>query len=280
MTEITVIAAACNEMAHAEQWLAHLEWVDRVIVVDTGSRDGTADFLAERGVEVLQFTSQSPAVVHAAKNEALATVEGGWVLDLDLDERVTLPLRAEIEAAVTSAAAVAAYRLPFRHYVFGRWLKHGGWRTQHLRLYRAGSARYPEDRAHSTLQVDGETADLNEFVVHFAHPRLHDFVVKMNRYTSQDAQLLPVHGRGGLRNRPPLPATRFAYMRATTSVFWSRYVKEAGFLDGVPGFLAAWLLASYVFVEQGKVWEAQHAAGGGADGDGNSGADVDHSRTP
>lgn len=275
-TGITVVAAACNEMAHAEQWLEHLDWVDRIVVVDTGSEDGTAEFFRDCGVEVISFQPDSPAVVHAAKNQGIAKVTDGWILDLDLDERVTVLLRDEILARVQGAAdgasGAAAFRIPFRHYVFGRWLKYGGWRTEHLRLYQAGRARYPEDRAHSTLQVDGGIRDLEHFVTHFAHPRLHDFVVKMNRYTSQDAQLLPVHGRGGLRNRPPLKATRFAYLRATGSVFFTRYVKRAGFRDGVPGFLVAWLLASYIFVEQGKVWEAQHA--------GNSGEDVDHPPSP
>lgn len=255
---ITVIAAACNESGQAQEWLEHLEWVDRIVVVDTGSKDETVRILGNGGVEVV---SGEAGLIHRAKNKAMDSVKTGWILDLDLDERVPLPLVEEIRARVLSATAeTGAFRLPFRHYVFGRWLRHGGWRTKHLRLYRAGTARYPEDRAHSTLQVEGEILDLEEAVVHFAHPLLHDFLVKMNRYTTQDAPLMIEHGRGGLRNRPPLPARRFKWFRAGASVFWNRYIKSAGFRDGMPGFLIATLLAYYSFVEQAKVWEEQHGA--------------------
>ena len=253
---ITVIAAACNESEQAQSWLDQLDWVDRVVVVDTGSVDGTREIFVEAGVEVLEG---EPGLIHRAKNRAIRSVTSGWILDLDLDERVPLPLQAEILEVLDGASErVAAYRLPFRHYVFGRWLRHGGWRTKHLRLYRAGQARYPEDRAHSTLEVEGEIDELSEAVVHFAHPLLHDFLVKMNRYTSQDAPLTLEHGRGGLRNRPPLPERRWPWFRASAGVFWNRYLKSAGFRDGLPGFVVATLLAYYVFVEQAKLWEARH----------------------
>ncbi|MGE3165438.1 MAG: hypothetical protein AB7O52_11075 [Planctomycetota bacterium] len=265
--KLTVIAAASNEGGQVVEWLDHLRWVDRVVVVDTGSRDDTRTLLESGGAEVL---TGAPGLIHAAKNQARLAVGAGWVLDLDLDERVPSPLAEEIRSVLDGshpsvagrgvADAFVAYRVPYRHYVFGRWLEHGGWRTQHLRLYRAERARYPETRAHSTLEVDGPTEALAHFAVHFANPLIHDFVVKMNRYTSQDAPLLIEHGRGGLRNRPPLPPQRLAWMRASLSVFWNRYIKCAGFRDGMPGFLIASLLAYYNFVEQAKVWEARRQA--------------------
>ena len=116
---------------------------------------------------------------------------------------------------------------------------------------------YPETRAHSTPLVDGAVADLEERILHFAHPTLHDFLVKMNRYTSHDAPLILEHGKGGLRDRAALPPRPFRWLRASGSVFWNRYVKGAGFRDGVPGFLVASLMASYAFVEQAKVWELE-----------------------
>lgn len=251
---ITVIAAVRNEMSQIEEWLEHLRWVSRVVLVDTGSRDGTREWLQERGVELIE--APDAELIHAAKNLAIDRVTEGWILDLDLDERVTGPLAAEIQHSIgDSGSEVAGFEIPFRHYVFGRWLRHGGWRTRHLRLYRAGRARYPEDRAHSTLRVDGDVRPLDSHVVHFAHPQLHDFVTKMNRYTSQDAPLIREHGRGGLRNRAPLGPKRLRWLRAAASVFWGRYIRHSGFRDGVPGLMVATLLSFYVFVEQAKVWE-------------------------
>ncbi len=264
-TGVTVIAAARNEAVQALAWLEHLRFADRVLVVDTGSVDGTIEILERGGAEVDRWPCEGPALIHAAKNRAIRQVASGFILDLDLDERVTLPLKEEL-LEVARTGGKAAYTVPFRHYVFGRWLEHGGWRDRHIRVYRAGSVEYPEDRAHSTPRVAGEIGALEGLVVHFAHPTLHDFLSKMNRYTSQDALLILEHGHGGLRNRPPLEARALRWLRASLATFWNRYVKEAGFRDGVPGFLAAALLGAYVFVEQAKVWEAaQNAASNGTD---------------
>ena len=257
---LTVVAIACNEAENAAEWAEHLSFADRVVVVDAGSRDGTGDILREAGVHVEPWDVDGRVLIHEGKNRAIRCVERGWILDLDLDERVSLPLVEELESLRRQPPSAAAYGIPFRHYVFGRWLEHGGWCDRHLRLFRAGKVSYPEDRAHSTPVIDGEIGALEEAIFHFAHPSLHEFVVKMNRYTSEDSPRILEHGRGGLRNRPPLPESPLRWTRGALSVFWNRYVKAAGFRDGVPGFLVAALLASYFHVEQAKVWERKHHA--------------------
>ena len=260
-TTLTPIGqATLDEAIQAAEWLEHLQWADEIVVVDMGSRDGTQEILEQGGARVEDFRDAGKRLIHCAKNQAMEKAQSEWILDLDLDERVSLPLRDELRSRV-SDATTAAFEIPFRHYVFGRWLEYGGWKDVHLRLFRAGRVRYPEDRAHSTPEVDGQIERLDEAIVHFAHPSLHDFMVKMNRYTSQDAPLIVENGRGGLRNRPALPPRPWAWCRASLSVFWSRYVKRAGLRDGVPGFLAATMLSAYVFVEQAKVWEAEHLSG-------------------
>ena len=45
---------------------------------------------------------------------------------------------------------------------------------------------------------------------------------------------------------------------APLSVFWNRYVRHAGYRDGLHGLVAASLLAFYQFVEYAKVWEVKH----------------------
>ncbi len=128
-----------------------------------------------------------------------------------------------------------------------------------MRFFRKGRLRYPEDRAHSSPVVDGPVGSLKGLVVHFNHPRITDFVRKMNLYTSQDAPLMALHGRGGLRNRAATRPTPWTLLRGPLGVFWNRYVRHAGFLDGVHGLVAAGLMAGYQFVESAKLWEALEA---------------------
>lgn len=274
-----MVAAVLNEVGQVASWLDGVRCADRVVVVDHGSRDGTREFLAEaarRSTEdaagpVIEVIDRAPGgVIEDVRQEAIARVSEGWILVLDLDERLPIPLRDEILATISADPPEVAFRIPFRHYVFGRWLRHGGWDDAHLRLFRAGSGAYAAGRIHAQPEVDGPIGELRERVVHFAHPTIHDFLVKMNRYTSQSAPTLAAGEVGGLRRRRALPPRPLAWLRASLSVFLTRYVKRSGYRDGGAGFIVATLLAAYQFVELAKAWEAREvtaaetASGGGA----------------
>ncbi len=60
--------------------------VDRVVVVDTGSTDGTAEVARAAGARVIEHAWQDDFA--AARNAGLAAVRSGFVLVLDADERL------------------------------------------------------------------------------------------------------------------------------------------------------------------------------------------------
>ncbi|MGH9362412.1 MAG: glycosyltransferase family 2 protein [Thermoanaerobaculia bacterium] len=258
--QLSAVLVVRNEAAQIRQCLRALDLADEVLVVDTGSGDGTQDLAREHADRVLAFPSTGgglPPLIHAAKNFAFAEARGPWILNLDADERLSDGLRAEIQRVLEAPdPRYAAYAVPFTHYFFGRYLRHGGFRGPLVRLFRKGKLRYPEDRAHSTPEVEGEIGRLEHLVVHFNHPRIDDFLRKMDLYTSQDAALTARHGRGGLRGRPARLPTRWSLVREPLGVFWNRYVRHRGFLDGAHGLVAAGLMAAYQFVESAKLWEA------------------------
>jgi glycosyltransferase involved in cell wall biosynthesis len=256
---LSVVLAVKNEARQIRECVAQLDFADEVIVVDMKSTDGTAEIARDLGHRVIVHDGGPHGLIHANKNAGFEAAAGPWILNLDADERLTLELRDEILAVLRSPdPEVAAYSLPFTHYFFGKYLRHGGFRGSLVRLFRKGKLRYPEDRAHSTPIIDGKVGELRNLVVHFNHRSIAGFVAKMNLYTSQDAPLLVAHGRGGLRNRPLPRNLGLKLFSAPLSVFWNRYVRHAGFLDGAHGFVAAVLLAGYQLVEYAKAWEALH----------------------
>lgn len=257
---LSAVLAVRNEAASIEECLRHLDFVDEIVVVDMGSDDGTADICQGLGVRVLVHDGGPHRLIHVNKNVGFEAARCPWILNLDADERVSEKLRDEILTVLEKPRPhIAAYALPYTHYFFGKYLRYGGFRGDLVRLFRRGRLRYPEDRAHSTPIVDGHTERLENLVVHFNHPKIASFVEKMNRYTSSDAPLMVEHGRGGLRNRELPRDLRRGLGRklctAPMSVFWNRYIRHAGFRDGVHGLVAASLLAFYQFVEYAKVWE-------------------------
>jgi glycosyltransferase involved in cell wall biosynthesis len=261
--KLSAVVAVRNEACQIRECLEHLRFADEIVVVDMESDDGTREICAGLADRVLVHDGGPHRLIHANKNLGFDAAQGPWILNLDADERLTPELRDEIRSVLDRPAGeedeVAAYALPFTHYFFGRYLDHGGFRSSLVRLFRKGRLRYPEDRAHSSPLVDGKVAELRHLVVHFNHPSIRSFVEKMNRYTSSDAPLLVENGRGGLRNRALPSPLAPRLVTAPLSVFWGRYVRHRGFLDGVHGFVAASLLAFYQFVEYAKVWEWRHA---------------------
>lgn len=79
-----------NEAANIAGWLEKVSrCADELIVVDTGSDDGTLDLLAERGVKYFDYRWQDDFA--AARNFAIDQASGDWIVFLDADEMLLYP---------------------------------------------------------------------------------------------------------------------------------------------------------------------------------------------
>lgn len=83
---ISACAIMKNEIAHLEAWLANVRsFAGEIIVVDTGSTDGTREFLSHQGdVKLIYYQWQHDFA--QAKNVALQEAVGEWVVFTDADE--------------------------------------------------------------------------------------------------------------------------------------------------------------------------------------------------
>ncbi|HZU81968.1 MAG TPA: glycosyltransferase, partial [Polyangiaceae bacterium] len=102
MTSITLCMIVRDEESMLGACLASArEVVDDMVVVDTGSRDGTKWVASQAGARVFDFAWCDDFA--AARNESLRHARGQWVLVLDADERLTPGSGARIIEAVTRA---------------------------------------------------------------------------------------------------------------------------------------------------------------------------------
>lgn len=81
--------------------------VDDVVVVDTGSVDGTVALARAAGARVVEHVWTDDFA--AARNAGLAEIEEGWVLVLDADERLAEGAGVAIRAAIASNRLDAAF---------------------------------------------------------------------------------------------------------------------------------------------------------------------------
>ncbi|MBP6020232.1 MAG: glycosyltransferase family 2 protein [Burkholderiaceae bacterium] len=239
---LSVIIISKNEAAHIADCIASVSFADEIIVVDSGSTDGTRDIAAALGAKVT-LTPDWPGF-GPQKNRALDLAQGTWVLSIDADERVTPELAAEIQQELTQPRA-AAYKVSRLSNFAGRWIRHSGWWPDHvLRLFRRDSARFKDVAVHESVQTSSAVAILNGHFLHYPYADLESFIAKINHYSTEAAQMMYAKGR------------RTSLMGAIAHSVWTFvriYLIRRGFLDGKQGFILAAMGAAGSFFRYNKL---------------------------
>jgi len=210
-------------------------WTRRVLVVDSGSTDGTVDFARSRGCEVVHRTWEGMLSQRAFCLEQAA--RHAWILLLDSDESVEPDLRdAMLDAMARNESGVDAFELNRKVFFEGDWLRHTFQPEYRVRLVRGGRGRVagsgPSGKGiHDRIEVPGRVARLRGTLRHDSWFDLEDFWTRSIRY-SRDAARTGERGGGvfDVLFRPGL-------------AFLKQYLLRRGFLDGRRGFLMAAMLA-------------------------------------
>ncbi len=225
---LTVIVITFNERAMIRRCLESVSWADEIVVVDSGSTDGTAAICREYTAHVIEtdWPGFGPQ-----KNRALGHATGEWVLSLDADEFLTEEAQAEIRDTVRSRPSVDAFRIPRLSSYCGRYMRHGGWYPDYVvRLFRQGRARFSDDLVHERLLVSGTIGTLQTPLRHETYRDLEEVLHKIDAYSSAGAAMAVAAGKwGGLA--PALRHGAWAFIRT--------YLLRLGLLDGAEGLMLA-----------------------------------------
>lgn len=247
MTTLSIIIAAKNEAHNIHDCVTSAAFADEVIVLDSGSTDGTQQVALDAGAHVIS-TDWPGYGPQQSRGIGLAKCE--WVLSLDADERITTSLRDEILQAINHPIA-DGYRLPRLSSLCGTFIHHGGWRPDYtLRLVKREKAGFTHHFLHAHMTVEGTKADLNESLIHYSYRDLDDVLEKLNRYASGNAKDLDNKGIKG------------SFSKAISHGLWAfirTYVFRAGFLDGRYGFILAIYNAESTYYKYLKLLALQEA---------------------
>ena len=248
-TTLSVAIITLNEEANLARTLASVAWADEMVVVDSGSTDGTGAIAREQGA---RFITESWHGFAAQKNLAIELCTSDWILALDADEVVTPDLAASIQRVLASPATQTAYSLPRRNHFLGRWIRHGGYYPDaKLRLFPRGAAQFKDTPVHETVVFEGRIERLSGDLLHYAYPTLSGYLEHMQRYSTLGAELALQRGRSGrslfwfLDGVLLNPLVTFVY----------NYVVRLGMLDGREGLLLHLYHSCYVSCKYAKAWE-------------------------
>ena len=254
-----------NEAANLPRCLASLAWCDELLVVDSGSHDGSQKKAKELGAEVLEHHQQGPFLITEQRNWALE--EGGlrsaWVLFLDADEAVGEICRQAIQRAIEAPDAPDGFELTPRYWFLGRWLK----RTQdypnwHPRLLRRDRLRF-EGGVWESFPAGASIGRIKAPYEHYAFSKgIDDWLERHQRYADWDAETICSYLNSG--DRQAFGTRRALRLRQLTALLWpvrpllrfgQKYFLQGGFLEGWQGLLFSLLMAGYDLITVIKVIE-------------------------
>ena len=234
---LSVIVITHNEIANISDCLSSLEFADEVVVVDSGSTDGTPEVARAMGA-VVHVTTTWPGF-GPQKNRALHLAQYPWVLSLDADERVPPELAKQIRQVVLSGAD-NAYEIPRLTQFCGRWIRHCGWTPDYvLRLFKRGTAHFSDDLVHERVVLtQGVPSRLTCPMLHYSYPTPSHYWRKLEQYSQAWAQQRFATGQKTTMTRAALAGV-VAFLRS--------YFFRLGFLDGAMGFAVCTMQAQAAF---------------------------------
>lgn len=254
MTPYSVVIITKNEAHDLPRCLDSLGGSDDVVVVDSGSTDGTREICEERpGVRFItrDFDGYGPQ-----KRYAVAQARHDWILSLDADEVLTPELASEVDAmAQAGFPGPGAYALPRSLVFLGRRFRHGRESAHYLvRLFDRRVANFDAAPVHEKVVVSGQAGRLRGRLLHYSYQDLDEYFEKFNHYTRLSAQKMVAAGRrvSAAQVALRLPAT-----------FLQFYVVQGNWLNGFAGFVWSWLGASYHAVKYLKARELARRQGPG-----------------
>lgn len=230
-------AAICtfNSMRTLPRVIESLKGVaDRVLLIDSGSTDGTVEAARAAGCEVLHRDWQGMLVQRRRCLEEAASAR--WILLLDSDESLEPSLQRSIhDMLAADDLTFDAYAVQRLVHFEGAWLRHTFQPEFRVRLVRGGKAEVvgsgPEQGGiHDQLVVPGRVGRLPGVLRHDSWRDLTDFWERSIRY-SRDA------ARTGERGGRPVDA-----LVRPALAFLKQYVLRSGWRDGRRGFMLAVML--------------------------------------
>lgn len=148
-----------DEIAAIEACLDSVVGADELVIVDTGSTDGTLEVVKARATRFAQFTWVDDFA--AARNAALELATGDWILVVDADERLAGAVRAAIanpralayQIEVRSELGDGRTGSSFTTRLFRRGLRYTG--RVHEHVGEDIAARIADDPTWQVGRVDG-----------------------------------------------------------------------------------------------------------------------------
>lgn len=247
---ISAFVICKNEVEFIADCLDSLDICAEIVVVDSGSNDGTLDLIERyraKGLPIRLIHNDWPGFAKQ-KQFALDQCTQSWCLNLDSDERLDPALRTFLLGGAYDRSDIAGWSIPRSEFLPGFGYPPASVHAKpHIRLVRKDRAGYDLDLlVHESLEARGTVERLAQGVIlHFRNIPLSQEFAKLNQY----ARLKALHGH---RNGRTSNAAKMIYKPAIQ--FLKTYVGQRYALCRTPGLIHAVMQATYVFLTEAGLY--------------------------
>jgi glycosyltransferase involved in cell wall biosynthesis len=237
MGNLTAFLIVRNEEVMLPRCLASLVGVvDAIVVIDTGSDDGTEAILnraaADSDFPPLRWERHVFQDFGSARQAALDLVDTEWALWIDADEELSLPLQERLRVLRQGGELDRqdVWELPLENRVYGRVMHGRNLAGQHRRrLFRTRLGRITPSLVHEGLLLAPGSR-----IGRLAEPLRHDTLISWRCYLAKVNLYTDLEARDGTRRFNPL------HLLVTgPATLWREFVSRQGWRDGWPGFVWA-----------------------------------------
>ncbi|WP_210200521.1 glycosyltransferase family 2 protein [Cohaesibacter celericrescens] len=225
-----------------------IQWVDEVIVVDSGSSDRTVELAKACGAKVSHNDWRGYG---EQKRHAEDLCKHDWLLNIDADEEITTALRDEIVSLFKPFPDTDICRVEildiFPHEDKAKKWAYGYWQ---YRLYNRHKGRFSDSSVHDTVRplpkarIDTLKAKVN----HRSMRSLQVSVAKMNRISDMQVNDMLQRGRH---------ISRWRLLTEFPLAFLKGYVLRRQFIYGFWGMALAYNYAFSRFLRVAKMYETE-----------------------
>jgi len=222
-----------------------IDWVDEIIVFDSGSTDRTTAILEGYGSAKIRISQVEWQGFAKTKNLGIETATGDWILSVDADEFITPELKTEILDCI-KAPTHHGYLIPRLLFFCERPVRYGGvYPDYQMRLFRKDAGRFEDTPVHESVKILSKPGKLKNHMLHYSYSSMFDYWDRLNRYTELDAQKKYQQGK------------KFNFYRVFVLPLelFKRLFLRLGILDGFPGIFYHVFSAVSSLIKYAKLWE-------------------------
>ena len=252
MLDVSAVIITKDEAERLESCVRSCRpFADEIVVVDSGSSDGTPELARSLGCAVFeaQWLGFGPQ-----RNFGAERASHDWIFWIDADEVVSVDLAAAISIwKAAQSAQPTALDVERIGDFMGRWL-HGA-SERLVRLYDRRACRITEVPVHEEVEGCAVPGQLPGRLWHYGFRSLSDHIARFDRYTTLEAEKAWAKGR------------RFSFLR----LLWrppARLLKtlfgRGMYREGIAGLAVCALWVEYEVMRELKLWELAWQDRGGA----------------